>query len=106
VLRPFLLRRLKKDVEKELLPKIETHLFVGLSAMQRRWYTNILTKDIEALNGIRCVCMCVCVCVCVCVRSNAPCSALLCFVCVCMCMCGMCSELCVRVCVCVCVVLR
>ena len=37
VLRPFLLRRIKSDVEKKLLPKKETKIFVGLSKMQREW---------------------------------------------------------------------
>jgi len=37
VLRPFLLRRLKSDVERSLLPKKETKIFVGLSKMQREW---------------------------------------------------------------------
>lgn len=37
ILRPFLLRRLKADVEKELLPKKEVKLFVGMSEMQRTW---------------------------------------------------------------------
>lgn len=37
VLRPFLLRRLKSDVEKALLPKKEIKIFVGLSKMQREW---------------------------------------------------------------------
>ncbi|POM75915.1 Chromatin-remodeling complex ATPase chain [Phytophthora palmivora] len=34
ILRPFLLRRLKSDVEHSLPPKIETKLYVGLSEMQ------------------------------------------------------------------------
>jgi superfamily II DNA/RNA helicase len=50
VLKPFLLRRLKADVEKGLPPKQETKLYVGLSAMQRAWYTKILMKDIDLLN--------------------------------------------------------
>jgi SWI/SNF-related matrix-associated actin-dependent regulator of chromatin subfamily A member 5 len=37
VLKPFLLRRLKADVEKSLLPKIETNIYVGLTKMQREW---------------------------------------------------------------------
>lgn len=73
VLRPFLLRRLKTDVEKSLLPKVETILNVGMSAMQREWCmkrrlrmnsksddcdldTRLLMRDIDALNsttGIR-----------------------------------------------------
>ena len=44
VLRPFLLRRIKADVEKKLLPKKETKIFVGLSKMQRElWVTIELT---------------------------------------------------------------
>ncbi|KAI9688324.1 MAG: hypothetical protein M1820_010252 [Bogoriella megaspora] len=51
VLRPFLLRRVKSDVEKSLLPKIETNLYVGMSDMQVKWYQKILEKDIDAVNG-------------------------------------------------------
>ncbi|XP_067142954.1 SWI/SNF-related matrix-associated actin-dependent regulator of chromatin subfamily A member 5 [Centruroides vittatus] len=51
VLRPFLLRRLKSDVEKKLLPKKEVKVYVGLSKMQREWYTKILMKDIDVVNG-------------------------------------------------------
>jgi len=51
VLRPFLLRRVKCDVEKDIPPKREIKLYVGLSAMQRDWYTKIISKDPEALNG-------------------------------------------------------
>ena len=50
ILKPFLLRRLKSDVEKRLPPKQETKLFVGLSGMQRQLYTKILMKDIDLLN--------------------------------------------------------
>lgn len=51
VLRPFLLRRVKNDVEKDIPPKRETKLYIGLSAMQRDWYTRMISKDFEALNG-------------------------------------------------------
>nr|XP_058962907.1 SWI/SNF-related matrix-associated actin-dependent regulator of chromatin subfamily A member 5-like [Pocillopora verrucosa] len=51
VLRPFLLRRLKADVETRLLPKKETKIYVGLTKMQRYWYTKILMKDIDVVNG-------------------------------------------------------
>ncbi|ESO93825.1 hypothetical protein LOTGIDRAFT_182249 [Lottia gigantea] len=51
VLRPFLLRRIKSEVEKSLLPKKEVKVFVGLSALQREWYTKILMKDIDIVNG-------------------------------------------------------
>ena len=51
VLRPFLLRRVKADVEKSLLPKKEINLYVGMSDMQVQWYKKILEKDIDAVNG-------------------------------------------------------
>ncbi|KAJ3383930.1 hypothetical protein HDU92_003874 [Lobulomyces angularis] len=51
VLRPFLLRRIKADVEKSLLPKQKTNLYVGMSSMQKSWYQKLLEKDIDAVNG-------------------------------------------------------
>ena len=51
VLRPFLLRRVKSDVEKSLLPKKEINLYIGMSEMQVKWYKKILEKDIDAVNG-------------------------------------------------------
>jgi len=51
VLRPFLLRRVKNDVEKSLLPKKEINLYVGMSKMQKDWYRKILEKDIDAVNN-------------------------------------------------------
>jgi SWI/SNF-related matrix-associated actin-dependent regulator of chromatin subfamily A member 5 len=51
VLRPFLLRRVKSDVEKSLPPKKELNVYVGMSEMQVRWYQKILEKDIDAVNG-------------------------------------------------------
>ncbi|KAI5301219.1 hypothetical protein KEM56_001884, partial [Ascosphaera pollenicola] len=51
VLRPFLLRRVKSDVEKSLLPKKEVNIYVGMSEMQVKWYRMCLEKDIDAVNG-------------------------------------------------------
>ncbi|KIH86801.1 chromatin remodelling complex ATPase chain ISW1 [Sporothrix brasiliensis 5110] len=51
VLRPFLLRRVKSDVEKSLLPKKEVNVYIGMSDMQVKWYQKILEKDIDAVNG-------------------------------------------------------
>ena len=51
VLKPFLLRRVKSEVEKALLPKKELKVQVGLSAMQRSWYSKILMKDMELINA-------------------------------------------------------
>ncbi|KAL6767714.1 hypothetical protein ACKKBF_B36355 [Auxenochlorella protothecoides x Auxenochlorella symbiontica] len=51
VLRPFLLRRLKSDVEKSLPPKKETILKIGMSDMQRKYYAALLQKDMDAVTG-------------------------------------------------------
>ncbi|XP_061397937.1 chromatin-remodeling complex ATPase chain Iswi-like [Musca vetustissima] len=52
ILEPFLLRRLKLDVEKSLKPKKVTKIYVGLSKMQIEWYQRILRKEITVVNNI------------------------------------------------------
>ena len=52
LLRPFMLRRLKNDVEKHLPHKKEIYLFIGLSKLQKQLYKNILTGNIDVVNGI------------------------------------------------------
>lgn len=52
VLSPFLLRRVKSDVETSLLPKIETNVYIGMAEMQIDWYKKLLEKDIDAVNGV------------------------------------------------------
>jgi SWI/SNF-related matrix-associated actin-dependent regulator of chromatin subfamily A member 5 len=52
ILRPFMLRRIKNDVEHSLLPKIETKLYIGMSEMQTYWYKQLLTKNATALNSL------------------------------------------------------
>ncbi|KAL6939562.1 hypothetical protein ACO0RG_003404 [Hanseniaspora osmophila] len=51
ILQPFLLRRVKSEVETSLLPKIELDVYAGMSAMQKQWYRKILERDIDAING-------------------------------------------------------
>jgi len=51
ILRPFMIRRLKVDVEKSLPPKHETILFTGMSAVQKKLYKEILMRDVEMLKG-------------------------------------------------------
>jgi len=51
ILRPFMLRRLKVDVEKSLPPKHETILFTGMSVLQKKLYKDILLRDINVLQG-------------------------------------------------------
>ncbi len=52
VLRPFMLRRVKKDVATALPPKKETKLFIGLTDMQQDWYKRVLRKDAHELNAL------------------------------------------------------
>ncbi|CAG9335654.1 unnamed protein product [Blepharisma stoltei] len=51
VLRPFMLRRLKREVESKLPPKNELYVFLGMTKTQRELYKTILTKNIEVING-------------------------------------------------------
>ena len=50
-LQPFILRRLKKDVEKSLPSKTERILHVELSDIQTEYYKNILTRNYSALTA-------------------------------------------------------
>ena len=50
VLRPFLLRRLKSDVEKGLPPKKETILKIGMSEMQKKYYAALLQKVADSVH--------------------------------------------------------
>ncbi len=52
LLSPFLLRRLKADVEHSLLPKKEVNLYVRMTEMQKKWYRRILERDIDAVNAV------------------------------------------------------
>lgn len=49
LLKPYLLRRVKKDVEKSLPPKLERILRVEMSALQKQYYQLILSRNHEAL---------------------------------------------------------
>lgn len=51
ILRPFMLRRLKREVETKLPPKKELYVFLGMTDIQRDLYKRILTKNIEVVNG-------------------------------------------------------
>lgn len=51
LLSPFLMRRVKRDVEHTLLPKREINLYVGMTEMQIEWYQKLLEKDIDAVNN-------------------------------------------------------
>lgn len=46
VLQPFLLRRVKAEVEIELPKKLELVIYHGMSALQKKYYRAILMKDL------------------------------------------------------------
>ena len=52
-LRPHLLRRVIKDVEKSLPPKNERILRVAMSPLQKQYYKWILTRNFKELNKAR-----------------------------------------------------
>ena len=49
LLKPFIIRRLKKDVEKSLPGKVEQILRVDMTVNQKKMYRNVLTKNFDAL---------------------------------------------------------
>ena len=49
VLKPYLLRRIKEDVEKSLPPKEETIVEVALTSLQKRFYKAIFEKNTSYL---------------------------------------------------------
>ena len=53
ILRPYLLRRVKSDVEKDLPRKTETVIDVELTALQKRYYRAIIEKNRKILSGKR-----------------------------------------------------
>mgnify|MGYP002818436467 CR=1 FL=1 len=44
-MRPFMMRRIKREVEKALLPKIEMHINVGITETQKSIYRQLLKKS-------------------------------------------------------------
>ncbi|KAM9482671.1 chromodomain-helicase-DNA-binding protein 1-like [Clarias gariepinus] len=51
VLQPFLLRRVKAEVETELPKKIELVVYHGMSALQKKFYKAILMKDLTVFGS-------------------------------------------------------
>jgi hypothetical protein len=49
MLRPFILRRIKADVEKSVPPKEEIKVYCPLSGMQKFWYKNLLLRETHLL---------------------------------------------------------
>jgi len=50
LLKPFIIRRMKKDVEKSLPPKVEQILRVDMTVRQKKIYRLVLTRNYEALS--------------------------------------------------------
>eukprot|EP00339_Tiarina_fusa_P012625 CAMPEP_0117033454 /NCGR_PEP_ID=MMETSP0472-20121206/23902_1 /TAXON_ID=693140 ORGANISM="Tiarina fusus, Strain LIS" /NCGR_SAMPLE_ID=MMETSP0472 /ASSEMBLY_ACC=CAM_ASM_000603 /LENGTH=1984 /DNA_ID=CAMNT_0004742375 /DNA_START=28 /DNA_END=5983 /DNA_ORIENTATION=+ len=50
VLRPYLLRRMKEDVEKSIAPKEETIVEVELTTIQKSYYRAIFERNFSSLN--------------------------------------------------------
>ena len=54
VLKPYMLRRMKEDVEKSLKPKEETVINVELTALQKKYYRAVYDHNTSVLyDGIR-----------------------------------------------------
>ncbi|KAJ8961430.1 hypothetical protein NQ318_014677, partial [Aromia moschata] len=51
VLTPFMLRRLKKDVLNDMVPKKEVNIYCPLSPLQRDLYSYVINKNIAKLRG-------------------------------------------------------
>jgi SWI/SNF-related matrix-associated actin-dependent regulator of chromatin subfamily A member 5 len=51
IVRPFLLRRLKVDVEIGLPPKTQVNVMIPLTATQRQLYSDLLKRDVDAITG-------------------------------------------------------
>lgn len=53
ILRPFLLRRIKREVEKQLKPKVEVHVSIGITELQKTIYRSLLKQSkIEKGNSV------------------------------------------------------
>jgi SNF2 family DNA or RNA helicase len=72
-LRPHLLRRVIKDVEKSLPPKNERILRVDMTPLQKQFYKWILSRNYRELNKVRCLsCTLPAICNIFCLPSAAP----------------------------------
>lgn len=52
LLKPFMLRRLKLDVEGNLPTKKEIYMFIGLTQLQKQLYKTIITGNIDSVQGM------------------------------------------------------
>ena len=52
-IRPYILRRLKEDVEKSVPPKEETLIEVELTVLQKQYYRALYEKNLDFLQATR-----------------------------------------------------
>jgi SWI/SNF-related matrix-associated actin-dependent regulator of chromatin subfamily A member 5 len=53
LLKPFILRRRKAEVERGIPPKTEIKVYVRMSRKQKNWYRRVLEKDLSCINSGR-----------------------------------------------------
>ena len=53
ILRPFLLKRTKANIDKSIPPKKEIHVYVGLTKLQTEIYKNLLLKKAPTSNAAK-----------------------------------------------------
>lgn len=46
----MMIRRVKRDVEKSLLPKLQCKIFVPMSSLQVKWYKKVIEKDYTSIS--------------------------------------------------------
>eukprot|EP01079_Euglenida_sp_SAG-EU17-18_P005533 gene5533-138_t len=51
LLSPFMLRRMKVDVTPDIPPKKEIYVGCGMSDIQRKWYKDVLIKEVRSIDG-------------------------------------------------------
>lgn len=52
ILGAFMLRRIKSEVEKSLLPKIVLKVYVKMTELQRKTYMDVLLKKVKTVNSL------------------------------------------------------
>eukprot|EP01084_Bolivina_argentea_P206286 352236_1 len=52
IILPFMLRRLKSDVAKDIPPKTEICLYCGMSALVKTRYKNVLSRNLDEIKPV------------------------------------------------------
>ncbi|KAJ9455553.1 ISWI chromatin-remodeling complex ATPase ISW2 [Diplonema papillatum] len=51
MLRPFMLRRIKEEADTAIPPKKEVYVSCRLTELQRKWYQNVLARELDVVNA-------------------------------------------------------